>query len=205
MVGNWNVNVSVGSMPQKVATAVGKLGETLIGAEYTPIAYLGSQVVNGTNHAVLAEQLITTGKDTKNVVIIIFNEKPNTMDLTLVSIERVVESGAALGGTVVDVQTKIPAEAQEAWNVAFEGFVGSNMSIIAYLGSQMVKGTNYIFAVEVEPVTAEPIKKVAIVSVNTVTKKVSFTDLLESKEESLCGYSFTWLKKGLGAPLGEWP
>lgn len=75
MLGSWDVKVVVGSLPEKVATAVGELGEKLIGAEYTPIAYLGSQLVNGTNHAVLAEQVLTTGRDTKNIVVLTFNEK----------------------------------------------------------------------------------------------------------------------------------
>lgn len=55
MIGNWDINVVVGKLPQKVATAFANLGETIIGATYTPIAYIGSQIVNGTNHAVLAE------------------------------------------------------------------------------------------------------------------------------------------------------
>lgn len=205
MVGNWNVDVTVGAMPQKVATAMGKLSETLLGAEYEAIAYLGSQVVNGTNHAVLAEQTVTTGRDTKNVVVLIFNEKPNEIDLTLVSIERVVEGGLPMGGTVIDVQTEIPAEIQEVWDAAFEGYVGYSLSPIAYLGSQVTKGTTYIFAVEATPVVAEPTKQAMIIAINPMTKAISFADLLASKEDDLCGYSFTWLKKGLGAPLGEWP
>ena len=56
MLGSWEVNVVTGGMPQKVATAFGELAGSLVGAEYTPIAYLGSQQVNGVNHAVLAEQ-----------------------------------------------------------------------------------------------------------------------------------------------------
>ena len=66
MIGSWNVDVTVGKLPQKVATAVGKLNESIVGTEYTPIAYLGSQVVNGINHAVLAEQVIVTGKIRRN-------------------------------------------------------------------------------------------------------------------------------------------
>ena len=81
LVGGWSVDVVVGGMPEKVATAFASLNE-LAGAEYTPIAYLGSQLVNGVNHAVLAEQLLITGKDTKNVVLVIFNEKES--DCTLV-------------------------------------------------------------------------------------------------------------------------
>ena len=210
MLGSWKINVDVNGMPQKVATAVGKLSEQLIGAEYTPIAYLGSQNVNGTNHAVLAEQLIVTGKDTKNVVVLIFNEKPNEMECSLVNIERVVESsGGALGGIAVDVKTDIPEDARDSFTKCFEGFVGSKVEPFALLGTQVVKGTNYIFAAQVTSVTAEPEVKASILIVNALTGEISFTDMLGTKTDALqLGYAFTWLKRqnsSLGAPLGEWP
>lgn len=209
MLGSWDVKVSVGALPQKVATAVGKLQEKLIGAEYTPIAYLGSQVVNGTNHAVLAEQLITTGKDTKNVVVIIFNEKPNEMDLTLVSIERVIESGGELGGITVDVKAEITGDAKETYDKVFEGFVGSDIKPFAVLGSQVVKGVNFIYAATAKAVAPEAKERAVIIIANAMTGEISFTDILNTKTDSLAlGYAFTWLKKqnsSLGAPLGEWP
>lgn len=205
MLGNWNVNVITGAMPQKVASAVGKLAETLIGAEYTPIAYLGSQPVNGTNHAVLAEQVVTTGRDTKNIVVLIFNEKPGAMEATLVNIERVVEGGMPLGGINIDVHTDIPEEAMAEWNSAFEGFVGSSVTPKVLLGTQVVKGIDYNFLAEVKPVVANPVNRVAIVTVNGLTKNVTFSDLLENRHEASLQYAFTWLKNGLSAPLGEWP
>lgn len=207
-LGSWEVKVAIDAMPQKVATAIGELSEQLIGAEYKPIAYLGSQVVNGTNHAVLAEQTILTGKDTKNVVILIFNEKPNEMKATLVNIERVIEQGGELGGIAVDVKTDIPAEAKEAFDKAFEGFVGSKVKPFALLGTQVVKGVDYMFAAEVTSVTAEPVTKVCLVTVNGMTGDLAFADMLDSRSDILSlGYAFTWLKKGtsFGAPLGEWP
>jgi hypothetical protein len=207
-LGSWEVKVAIDAMPQKVATAVGELADQLIGAEYKPIAYLGSQVVNGTNHAVLAEQTVITGKDTKNVVILIFNEKPNEMKATLVNIERVIEQGGELGGIAVDVKTDIPAEAKEAFDKAFEGFVGSKVKPFALLGTQVVKGVDYMFAAEVTSVTAEPITKVCLVTVNGMTGDLAFADMLDSRSDILSlGYAFTWLKKGtsFGAPLGEWP
>lgn len=207
-LGSWKINVILNAMPEKIATAVGKLSEQLIGAEYTPIAYLGSQQVNGINHAVLAEQTILTGKDTKNVVVLIFNEKPNELEATLVNIERVVESGEALGGINVNVKTEIPEDAQETFNTVFEGFVGSNVKPFALLGTQVTNGVNYIFAAEVTSVTAEPVTKVAIVTVNSLENTIAFADLLDSRQDiSTLGYAFTWLKKGtsFGTPLGEWP
>jgi hypothetical protein len=192
MFGKWNINVDVNGMPQKVATAVAGLSEKLVGAEYSPIAYLGSQVVNGINHAVLAEQLLITGKDTKNVVILIFNERGN--DITLANIERVIEAGEELGGTNVNVVTEIPEDAMKAFEKVLGGFVGATVRPFALLATQVTKGVNYIFVAEITPVVVDPEKKVAIVTVNELENKASFADVLKSG-----------LEVSLGKPLGEWP
>ena len=190
MVGSWIINVTKTGMPQKVATAIGELSEKLTGAEYTPIAYLGSQLANGINHAVLAEQLVITGRDTKNVVLLIFNEKD--MQCNLVNIERVIEGGEAPGGITLNVTTDIPEDARKAFDAALSGFVGSGVKPFALLGTQVTKGTEYIFAAEVVPVTAEPETKAALVVVNSLTNSVKFVDLLSTPVTAL-GYAFTWL------------
>ena len=134
MFGKWDINVTVGKLPQKIATACGELSEKLIGAEYTPVAYLGSQQANGVNHAVLAKQTIVTGKDTTNAVLLIFNEKAD--GVTLASVERVVEGGGELGGAVVDIRTEIPDEARKAFDAALGGFVGAAVEPFALLATQ---------------------------------------------------------------------
>ena len=204
-LGGWEVKVAVGKMPQKVATAFGQLNE-MVGAEYTPVAYLGSQLVNGTNHAVLAEQTIIAGKDTKNVVVVMFHETKE--GVTLSGIERVLETGGELGGVKVDVQTDIPKEAMDAFTSTFEGFVGNKIEPFALLGTQMTKGQNYIFAATTEPVVPNPTANVEMITVNPMTKDIAFADLLASRNDIMnLGYAFTWLKRGasFGAPLGEWP
>lgn len=208
MFGSWKIEVNTNGMPQKVATAFSKLSETMLGVEYEMIAYLGSQVANGTNHAVLAEQILVTGRDVRNIVVVIFNEKPGEMECSLVAIERLVEEGLAMGGIHVDVKKKdedIPAEAMEAWNAAFEELIGSYVDIVAYLGSQAVKGTNYIFAATMTPVVPNGQSKFVLVTVNPMTGSIAFANPLANKQEASLGYSFTWLKGGLGKPLGEWP
>ncbi len=175
-LGSWEVHVVVDAMPQKVATAIGALQEQLVGAEYTPIAYLGSQLVNGTNHAVLAEQVLTTGRDTKNIVLLIFNEKG--MDCTLVNIERVVEGGYGEGGVEINVKADLPEDAKKAFDEALTEFVGSSIKPFAFLGSQVVKGIDYIFAAEVAPVVEDPKSKVAVVTINGLTKQISFKNIL---------------------------
>lgn len=205
MVGNWEININVNGMPQKVASAVSKLNTTLIGAEYDPIAYLGSQAVNGTNHAVLAEQTIVTGRDSKNIVMLIFNEKPNEMEATLVNIERIVEGGAPMGGIAINPTTVIPEEVMNEWNTAFRGFVGSKVVPFALLATQVVKGTNFIFAAEMTPMVPDAKSKVVIVTLNSMTGTLAFADPFKTNQEASLGYAFTWLKNGFGKPLGEWP
>lgn len=205
MVGNWEVNVNINGMPQKITSAVSKLSEALVGAEYDPIAYLGSQQVNGINHAVLAEQTVVTGRDSKNIVMLIFNEKPNEREATLVSIDRIVEGGDALGGTQINATTVIPEEAMNEWRTAFEGFLGSDVVPFALLATQVVKGTNFIFAATLTPVVPDAKSKIVIVTLNSMTGTLAFADPFKTNQEASLGYAFTWLKNGLGKPLGEWP
>ena len=192
MVGSWEVKVAVGGMPEKVATAFCEVFGNMVGAEYTPIAYLGSQVVNGINHAILAEQLLVTGKDTKNVVLIVLNEREEKF--TIVNIERVVEGGAALGGTAVDVKTTIPEDAKAAFDAVLGNNVGATIKPFALLATQVVKGTNYVFAAEVTPVVPNAKTNVEIVTINALTKNANFADVLKSG-----------VQVALGKPLGEWP
>lgn len=189
--GKWEVRVSVGSMPQKVATAFDEFNDTIVGAEYNEIAYLGSQIVNGTNHAVLAEQTVLTGKDTKNIVLMVFKETKE--GVSLVNIERIVESGEELGGIKVNVQTEdIDKEAKTAFEKTFESFVGSKVSPIALLATQVTKGVNYIFVSEVTPITAgEADSKVALTVVNGMNEGVSFIDILSGRA-SVLNYAFNW-------------
>ena len=190
-LGSWKVNVHTNGMPQKVASAFGELGD-LLGVEYRFLAYLGSQEVNGTNHAVLAEQTLLVGKDVRNIVVIIFNEKPGATNATLVNIERVVEGGAELGGMQIDPQFDIPEEAQKAFDNCFLGYVGARVKPFALLATKVTKGTNYIFAATVSPVVREPEDEVALIMVNDMTNQVAFADLLKSKMDNALGYAFTW-------------
>ena len=206
MVGNYEVNVQTGKFPQKIATYFDETMGGLLGASYEPVAYLGFQVVNGINHALLCEQTVLTGRDTRNAVVIVVNEKDE--GLSLVSIERVVESGSELGGLAVNVQTHIPEEAQAAFDRAFKGFVGSKVEPFALLATQVTKGVNYVFAAELAPISANPVKTVAIVTVNSITRDVSFADLLTSRHDVLrLGYAFTWLRRldtSDSKPLSAW-
>ena len=183
MIGSYDVNVMIGKLPQKVATYFDEAVGKLLGATYAPVAYLGSQIVNGTNHALLCEQTVLTGRDTKNAVLMVLNEKPE--GFSLASITPIVESGAPLGGITVDVTADIPADAQAAFDKAFAQFVGSNLTPFALLATQAVHGTNYIFAVVVDAIVGmnrgvlggNP-TSVCAITLNDTTGEVSFEPIL---------------------------
>ena len=75
------------SMPQAAASAWGAMSG-LVGANYKPMAYVGTQVVKGVNHVFLAEQTMMTVHFDRHIVIVTINEFDGKYCLT--NIERVI-------------------------------------------------------------------------------------------------------------------
>ncbi len=91
VLGGWNLDDVKGcNLPQKVATDFTAVTSELVGADYEPIAYLGSQQVNGTNYRILALMRAVAPNAEKKLVKMIINEAPEGL-VRLVSV-----SGAAL-------------------------------------------------------------------------------------------------------------
>lgn len=191
--GKWDVKISFDAMPQPVATAMEGLGDEVLGAKYEMIAYLGSQVVNGTNYAVLAKQILATGQDNQNVVVLKFNQKTKDIVPALIGVEHILDEGAPMGGVTVDIQTEISKENQKIWYDGIEGYVGFSMQPIAYLGSQVVDGVNHFFAVEGTSVSLTPETYVFLAVINQQNKEFKLIDMLEDRASNALGYSFTWL------------
>ena len=176
--GSWVINPIVDAMPQKVATAFSELAETLVGASYEPIAYLGSQTVNGINHAVLAKQTLITGLDQVNIVIVKFNEKE--MDCSLYGIETILEGGPAYGGYNVNVVAgaDLTEEFMERFNAVTGGWVGTTIVPVALVATKVVKGINEVYVCTVTPVVPDAKASLKLVTINSTTKTVDFEDLL---------------------------
>lgn len=75
-LGGWNLDEVKGTaLPQKVQSAFTAVTSEQTGADYEPIAYLGSQVVNGTNYRVLALQRFIVPDSEKRIVKMIIHEE----------------------------------------------------------------------------------------------------------------------------------
>ena len=74
LLGGWNIEeMRSCNLPQKVASAFTAVTGGIVGAEYQPVLYVGSQAVNGTNYCILALQTILTAKPEKRLVKMIIN------------------------------------------------------------------------------------------------------------------------------------
>ena len=65
---------AMSSMPQKAASAWSAFTGGLTGNKYKPIAYIGTQLVKGTNHIFLAQQTLVYKDPTRHIVVVTINE-----------------------------------------------------------------------------------------------------------------------------------
>ncbi len=77
-------------LPQNVATGFTQLLGELEGANYTPVLYCGTQVVNGVNHMIICRQTLVTPTTDEHLVKVIINESPNAGKWTLVLIDQII-------------------------------------------------------------------------------------------------------------------
>ena len=78
VLGGWNIDeMKSVNLPQKAQSAFTAVTGGLVGAEYMPVLYVGSQVVNGTNHCILAVQTLVTQTPEKRLVKMIVNVSAN--------------------------------------------------------------------------------------------------------------------------------
>lgn len=207
-LGGYKIEVMTTSLPQKIATGFDKTCKELTGASYEMIAYLGSKVTNGTNHAFLANQTLITGKDISSIVLIVLNEKPNDVGgntFSIVSIEPLLSNGGKLGGLAIAPTTKIPEDAKALFDKHFNFLVGASVEPIALLGTQMVHGGAYVFAIKSsssvnpESVMGET-ETIQLVKVYSDYSDIDYIEVLrgqpdESNDKPSLGYAFTWLTK----------
>lgn len=168
-LGAWEIHVNTEAMPEKIATAFDGLNQKWLGAKYRPIAYLGSQLVNGTNHAILGQQTMIDADNTKNVVLAVFNEpifKGKIVEATLVYLEHILDTFSACGEIHVNDDFKITVEAQTAFDALIEKCTGVKVEPFAFLATQVTTDVNYFFAAVVTSLTNPTTQNVDLVMVS---------------------------------------
>lgn len=87
ILGGWNLDEVKGcNLPQKVQSAFTAVTGDMTGADYEPVAYLGSQIVNGINYRILCKRrLVIQNSEPSLVKMIIHEEADGSVSLVSVS------------------------------------------------------------------------------------------------------------------------
>ena len=82
IVGGWSTEDSE-EITDEIRALVEKATQDKLGATYTPVAYLGHQIVNGTNHRILCEiTTVTANPETKLAVVTIYEDLQGNAEVT---------------------------------------------------------------------------------------------------------------------------
>ena len=146
-------------LPEEVQAAFEKAIEGFTGSTLTPVAFIGKQVVAGMNYKLLCRcettavkptvtfQLVTIYADLEGNAEITEMEDFPFWELTMDAAENPTEGIEVLAGgwAIPDHFTPavLPEEVQIAFDKATETLTGAGYTPMAYLGSQIVAGTNY--------------------------------------------------------------
>lgn len=195
-VGGWTAatEFAAPTMPDYAKEVFEKATGELDGATYDAVAYLGSQIVAGTNYAFLCNVTTVTAEPaTALKVVKIYADLEGNVEITNVSdvdITAFTET-KEIGFEQLDggwgcaeaVGGKLDADVQTAFDKAMDGMEGVSYEPVALLGSQVVAGSNYAILCKATSVTAEPVSAMAVAIV--------YADLNGGAEvTSICPFAF---------------
>jgi len=180
------VNIPASRIPQDAATAVfGAINSGILGATYTPLWYVGSQLVKGKNHFFIAQEVRATAKKDTCIVGLVINVPPS---------EKAAQGAGAKVVRIIE-EADLPEDLQCVFSTAMQGLVGVGYKPLFYVGSQIVKGVNYYFICQAKGIYpgAEPYAVVVCINVFENTKSIVSIERIEDTVEDMkLGYAFTW-------------
>ena len=158
--GAWTINhqKNQAKLPEEVEKAFNKATEKHTGSTLEPVAYMGSQVVAGMNYMILCQAETTTQEpEASYQIAIIYADLEGNAELTSLEDFDIVKytegegtksKGGLAGGWYAASEPaglEIPENVKNAYGKATEAvcWEWAEVDLLAYLGSQVVSGTNY--------------------------------------------------------------
>lgn len=151
LLGGWTFKFEkADKLPQDLATAWSKLwgsGAVKVGGKYTPVFYVGTQLVNGLNHMLIVkrEKLVSGGKVIIDYAVVVINIPAGDVKAEKATI---VSEEDATDFVLRD-------EIEKGVKKAISEYTGVGIKPILELGEQVVKGINYVFIAEAEVIYKE--------------------------------------------------
>jgi len=134
----------------------------LDGFFFEPVAFLGSQIVAGTNYCFLCEPTVK-GNGGLNSHSLVYVHVDLKGEASLLAEERLVLPGTEnagkefqkAGGWSYSESTEITDKVKEIMKKATETLTGETYEPVAYIGSQVVSGTNHAILCKASPSVKE--------------------------------------------------
>ena len=171
----------------------------LLGVDYEPLAYLGSQVVAGKNHVFLAKgTAVTPALPVSYALVYLYEDLQgnvkllNIADLPIVPNEdgtlALPEEGL-MGGWAYVEDPAFTDEDEAKLEAALQNQVGASYAIVAYVGEQVVAGLNRCLLVQVTPVVPDAQPHYALAYVYTdLQGGAELTRVIDLDIGALCDY-----------------
>lgn len=158
--GGWEYNQGELSLDKnaEAKAAFNKALEGLVGCKYEPIALIGSQVVAGTNYCILCKTTpVYPNAESSYVLLYIYADLAGNAEITdEKDFAETNDSGEPVTGGLEmnqgDASVEKNADVKAAFDKALDGLVGCSYETVAYIGSQVVSGTNYSILCRTTPV-----------------------------------------------------
>ena len=123
-----------------------KATEGMTGLSYTPVVYVASQIVAGTNHCILCKTAaVVPNPEPKYSLVYIYEDLNGGAEITSVvdtGVDANYPEGLS-GGWSEAESIEMTKDAIDAFNKATETLTGAEYSPVALLATQVVAGTNY--------------------------------------------------------------
>lgn len=172
--GGWETNQGSTDPDDSANSAAKKAFEkaasNLDGYDYELVAYLGSQVVAGTNYSYLVKGTpVTPDAQSEYMILVVYEDLEGNASVTEtkglldVSADEDADGGWSYNQGAVSLDNN--ADVKKAFDKAMEKIDGADYDPIAYIGSQTVSGTNYAVLCSVTPVTPDAERSFCLVTI----------------------------------------
>lgn len=161
LLGGW-VKAETPEITDEFMKIFNKATETLTGVEYTPVAYIASQVVAGRNHCVLCTAKATVPDAEEEVYVILYIYEDLQGNATITEVYENSESADSVffDGSWVETESPVlPDGLAESLHKTYHdaAMTGAGWHLIALIATKEDSGIEYLILCQEEWVTVNPI------------------------------------------------
>ena len=199
LAGGWTPAENFGELTEERLAVFRKGMETLLGEDYVPLAYLGSQVVAGINHVFRVKgTLVVPAQPVSYALAYLYEDlQGNVKLLNIADLPIVPQADGTLalpeeglmGGWAYVEDPAFTDEEEAKLEAALQNQVGASYAIVACVAEQVVAGLNRCLLVQVTPVVPNARPHYALAYVYTdLQGNSSLTQVIDLDIGALCTY-----------------